>query len=62
LRRRDCLAALSGWRFSAAIVTARSLIRTTLNEPDETGLGNQKLQLRNPGCSRCESEAGMRVD
>jgi hypothetical protein len=44
-RRRNCRAVLYDWRFSVAIVTARSLIRTKLNKQDATVLENQKLQL-----------------
>jgi hypothetical protein len=42
--RRPCLAALSDWRLSAAIVTTRSLIRRTLNKQDTTDPENQKAQ------------------
>ncbi len=43
-RRRNRRAVLYDWRFSVAMVTARSLIRTTLNKRDTTVPKNQKGQ------------------
>jgi len=43
-RRRSCLAALYNQRFSVAIVTARLLIRTTLDKRNTTVLENRKFE------------------